>query len=60
MLSYPNGANFEGTESIRTALDMAAEATQTIYYINSANELCFKALDRDGDAVFVIDKAKYI
>ena len=60
LLSYPNGANFEGTEAIRTALDMVAEATQTIYYMNSENVLCFKALDRDGEAVFAIDKAKYI
>ena len=60
LLSYPNGANFEGTEAIRTALDMVAEATQTIYYMNSENLLCFKALDRDGKAVFTIDKAKYI
>lgn len=60
LLSYPNGANFEGTETLRTALDMAAEATQTIYYMNSENVLCFKALDRAGDSVFTIDKAKYI
>lgn len=60
LLSYPNGANFEGTEAIRTALDMVAEATQTIYYMDSENVLCFKALDRDGEAVFAIDKAKYI
>ena len=60
LLSYPNGANFEGTEAIRTTLDMVAEATQTIYYMNSENVLCFKALDRDGEAVFAIDKAKYI
>ncbi len=45
---------------MRTALDMAAEATQTIYYMNAENVLCFKALDRDGDAIFTIDKAKYI
>lgn len=60
LLSYPNGANFEGTELLRTALDMAAEATQTIYYMNAENVLCFKALDRDGDAIFSIDKARYI
>lgn len=39
---------------------MVAEATQTIYYMNSENVLCFKALDRDGEAIFAIDKAKYI
>ena len=58
-LSYAQGANFEGTESIRDALDDLAEATQTIYYINSNWALSFKRLDRDGDAVLTISKDKY-
>lgn len=58
-LSYPEGANFEGTESIREALNMMAEATQTIYYLNAENTLTFKRLDRDGNAIFTIDKSKY-
>ena len=59
-LSYDNGANFDGTETLREALDDVAEATQTIYYINSNNTLCFKQLDKSGNAVFNIDKSKYI
>ena len=59
-LSYENGANFDGTETLREALDDVAEATQTIYFINSNNELCFKILDKSGAAVETLTKAKYI
>lgn len=57
---YETGANYEGTESIREALNHVAEATQTIYFMNEGNELVFKRLDRDGSAVFTIDKNNYI
>ncbi len=60
ILSYPNGANFDGTETLREALDDVAEATQTIYFLDSNNKLCFKQLDKDGNAVISIDKSKYI
>lgn len=59
-LSYENGANLEGTETIRDVLDMAAEATQTIYYIDKDNKLTFKRLDINGEAVLDIQKADYI
>lgn len=59
-LEYADGANFEGTETLRDALDDVAEATQTIYFINSDNELCFKMLDKSGAAVETLTKAKYI
>lgn len=58
--NYEEGANFEGTETIREALDDVAEATQTIYYIDKNNLLVFKKLDIDGDAVLTINKADYI
>ena len=58
--SYAEGANFEGTEGIRSALDAIAEVTQTIYYINNNNELVFKRLDLAGEPVLTIDKANYI
>lgn len=57
---YDEGANFEGTETIREALNAVAEATQTIYYLNNANELVFKRLDKDGEAVLNITKSDYI
>lgn len=59
-LSYENGANFDGDETIREALDDVAEATQTIYYLDANNTLVFKQLDKDGSVVTSIDKAKYI
>lgn len=59
-LSYGTGANIDGTETIREILDAIAEATQTIYFIDSNSTLIFKRLDRDGDAEFTIDKSKYI
>lgn len=60
ILSYPNGANFDGTETLREALDDVAEATQTIYFLDANNKLCFKQLDRGGNAVISIDKSKYM
>lgn len=59
-LSFDTGANFEGTETLREALNAIAEATQTIYYLNSNNELVFKRLDIAGEAVLEIGKANYI
>lgn len=57
---YTGGANFEGTENIRDALNAVAEATQTIYYISGDWELTFKRLDISGDAVYTIDRNSYI
>jgi hypothetical protein len=42
--TYEEGANFEGTETVREALNAVAEATQTIYYIDTTNRLVFKKL----------------
>ena len=58
-LSFENGANFDGTETIREALNAIAEATQSIYFINHNNKLVFKRLDVTGAAVFNIDKSNY-
>lgn len=58
-LYYPNGANFAGTETIRSALNAVADATQSIYYLDSNNNLVFKRLDMSGAAVLNIDKEKY-
>ena len=56
---YSNGANFEGTESVREALNYVAQATGTIYFVNNNWELVFKTLDISGDPVLAIDKSKY-
>ena len=57
---YPTGANFNGSENIREALDAVAEATQTIYYVNNQSQLVFKRLDMSGEAVASITKSHYI
>lgn len=56
---FINGANFEGTETIREALDAVAEATQTIYYLGGST-IVFKSLKRDGAADLIITKENYI
>ena len=59
-LFYPDGANLEGTETIRDALNAVAEATQTIYFIDSEQRLTFKRLDVNGAAAYDITKDRYI
>lgn len=59
-LEYAEGANFEGTETIREALNAVADATQTIYYLDSAGNLVFKRLDMVGLPVLQIGKQDYI
>lgn len=58
-LEYPDGANFDGTETLRDALNAVAEATQTVYYMNNNWELTFKRLDVTGPAVYTIRKDRY-
>jgi hypothetical protein len=57
---FPEGANFDGTESVRTVLNAIAEATQTIYYVNNQWELTFQRLDKDAELAITVDKAKYM
>ena len=57
--NYPTGGNFEGTENYREALNAAAEATQTIYFLNNNEQLVFKRLDRGGSPVLTITKNDY-
>lgn len=58
-LSYPNGANFDGAETLREALDMVAEVTQTIYFMDRTNAMVFKKLDKAGANLLTIDKDIY-
>jgi hypothetical protein len=55
-IEYTDGANFEGTETLEEALRAAAEATQTIYYVNSNDNLIFKRL---GGIAASITKDEY-
>lgn len=59
-VEYPSGANFEGSETLQEVLTAAAEATQTIYYINNDDTLVFKQLDKNGAVVKTITKNDYI
>ena len=58
--NYPEGANFEGSETLQSVLTAAAEATQTIYFMNGSDELVFKRLDKDGEAIKTLSNANYI
>lgn len=58
-IEYLAGANFDGSETIREALNRIAEATQTIYYINGDWELTFKRLDSDNAADITLNKDNY-
>jgi hypothetical protein len=58
--SYAEGANFEGTETLRAVLNAIAEVTQTVYYIDGNNNLVFKRLSVSGPADLTIDKEQYI
>ena len=58
-LAYPAGANFEGSELLREALNAAAEALQAIYFVDRDWRLTFKRLDKTGNAVLPIDKSMY-
>ena len=59
-IEFANGANFDGTETIRQALNAVAEVTQTIYYLNGDEKLVFKRLDKESDPVYTVNKDKYI
>lgn len=55
---YAQGANFEGTETLREVLTAIAEATMTVYYINYDWELVFKNWAIDGQE-YLITKDNY-
>ena len=58
-LSFPTGANFEGTETLREALNAVADATQTIFFVDWDWRLTFKRLDQYATPALTIDKSKY-
>ena len=58
--SYPEGANYEGTETLREVLDDIAEALQCIYFINYNHQLTFKRLNKDSEPDLTITKDMYI
>lgn len=50
-IEYTDGANFEGTETLEEVLRAAAEATQTIYFINNNDALVFKRLGGEAASI---------
>ena len=56
---FEEGANLDGSESVRYILNAIAEATQTIYYINNQWELVFRRLDKDAALALTVGKAQY-
>lgn len=58
-LSFPMGANFDGSETLREALNAVADATQTIFFVDWDWRLTFKRLDKDAAPVLNVDKSKY-
>lgn len=59
-LVFAEGANFDGTETIREALNDVAEVTTTIFYIDHRDKLIFKRMDKNAEPDFIITKDKYI
>lgn len=57
--NYEGGANFDGSETVREALNAIAEATQTIYFINHGNALVFKRPSMDEAVAWEIDRTQY-
>lgn len=58
-LNYEDGANFAGTETLRTVLNAIAEVTQTVYYVDNSDFLVFKVLDKTGAPDLSISKNDY-
>lgn len=57
--SYADGANFDGSETLREVLNAIAEASQTVYYMDYSGDLTFKRLGLEEEPVLIIDKSKY-
>lgn len=47
------------TKDLRSVLNWIAEATQSIYFVSHNNELIFRRLDKDGEAVAHITQNDY-
>lgn len=58
-ISYPNGANVGGQESVRDILDDISEVTCSIYFLSPDNYLVFKQLNNLVVPDFYVDDDKY-
>lgn len=57
-MEFPEGANYDGTETLREILDDAAEATGTIYFTTYDGKLGFRRL-KASTPLLTIDKNNY-
>ena len=58
-LNYEKGANFEGSETIKEALQSIAEATQTVIYADNENRFVLKRLSPNEQPALTITKSLY-
>ena len=61
-LTYPNGGNFDGTETLRDILKYLAEVTTSICYLRAgetADLLTFQRLDKERNPVIDITQQDY-
>lgn len=57
-IEFPEGANYDGTETLREILDDAAEATGSIYFTTYDGKLGFRHL-KASTPLLTIDKNNY-
>ena len=58
-INYPDGANLDGSETLREVLDDIAEITQSIYFVNVEDCIVFKSISHEN-AVDTIDNSQYM
>lgn len=55
--NFPTGANLEGKEKLKDCLKWIAEYMGAVIYINDANNLIIRRLNKDGDANWIIGQS---
>lgn len=58
-LTYPTGANLDGTETVKEVLQAIAEATLSVIYMDNQNKLVLKRMLPNDNAVLTIGKSAY-
>jgi regulator of replication initiation timing len=56
---YNNGANYDATTTLKTIMDDIAAATQTVYFLQSNDEVYCKSLVEVAEPVLTISKNEY-
>lgn len=58
-LNYPDGANLDGTETVKEVLQFIAEATQSVIYLDNENQIVLKRMLPTDNAVLTIGRNAY-